>query len=188
MTAPRAVILIPIKAFAGAKSRLRARLDPAELVATTQRLALGVLRAARPRDVIALCDSEDVAAFVRTTGSAQPLVVARHDLNDAVAEGYETAGANYDVAIIAHADLAHPDGLGSYPFAHGVTIVTDRHGQGTNVMALPTRTDFHFAYGAGSASRHGAEATRLGLALTVITDSAWGLDIDEPEDLDLAEK
>jgi len=62
----------------------------------------------------------------------------------------------------------------------GITIVTDHHGLGTNVMALPTGLDFHFAYGGHSASLHQREAERVGVELTVVTNSPWRFDVDEP--------
>jgi 2-phospho-L-lactate guanylyltransferase len=65
-----------------------------------------------------------------------------------------------------------------------VTIVTDHHGTGTNVLALPTGLDFHFSYGANSASLHRREAERLGCPVTTVSDSPWRFDVDEPDDLD----
>ena len=67
----------------------------------------------------------------------------------------------------------------------GVTIVPDRRGDGTNVLALPTAAPFVFAYGTGSARRHQAEAERLGLPVRVVPDDALGWDIDTPDDLAL---
>jgi len=67
--------------------------------------------------------------------------------------------------------------------ADGVTIVTDHHGTGTNVLTLPTGLDFHFSYGADSASAHHREAERLGCRVALVTDSPWRFDVDEPEDL-----
>jgi 2-phospho-L-lactate guanylyltransferase (CobY/MobA/RfbA family) len=92
---------------------------------------------------------------------------------------------NFDMMIVAHGDLGHPEGLGSAPFDDAVTIVTDRHGTGTNVLAVPTATDFAFSYGPGSAARHLAEAIRRHGRVRVMTDSPWSLDIDEPDDFQI---
>ena len=65
----------------------------------------------------------------------------------------------------------------------GVTLVPDRYGNGTNVIALPTGAGFRFSYGPGSFARHRAEAERLGLPVRVLDlpDLAW--DVDEPADM-----
>ena len=67
--------------------------------------------------------------------------------------------------------------------APGITLVPDRYGNGTNVIALPADAGFHFSYGPGSFARHRAEAERLGLPLQVLDlpDLAW--DVDEPGDM-----
>ena len=67
--------------------------------------------------------------------------------------------------------------------APGITLVPDRYGNGTNVIALPTDAGFQFSYGPGSFARHRAEAQRLGLPLRVLDlpDLAW--DVDEPGDM-----
>jgi 2-phospho-L-lactate guanylyltransferase len=88
--------------------------------------------------------------------------------------------------VVAHGDLAHPSGLGSAEFGEGVTIVPDRHGDGTNVLAVPTDGAFDYAYGQGSAARHAQEAARRGWSVTWWRDSPWGLDVDTPDDLDAA--
>ena len=67
----------------------------------------------------------------------------------------------------------------------GVLIVPDRWNDGTNVIAVPARSGFRFAYGPGSASRHEAEARRLGLPVQVVDDQVLGWDVDLPGDLQL---
>ena len=106
-------------------------------------------------------------------------------LNAAVREGYEELSLHYDLIIIAHSDLANSVGLGEFEFDSGITIVTDRHGIGTNVLALPANLSFDFVYGERSAANHREEARRLGLPVQWITDSRWGDDIDGPQDLHL---
>jgi 2-phospho-L-lactate guanylyltransferase len=105
-------------------------------------------------------------------------------LNGAAVAGVHAAAAEGAArVIVAHADLAKPTPFAWVADFDGVTIVPDRHGRGTNVMALPTGTDFQFAYGDGSCARHEAEARRCGLALRVVRDASLGWDIDEPDDL-----
>jgi 2-phospho-L-lactate guanylyltransferase (CobY/MobA/RfbA family) len=66
-----------------------------------------------------------------------------------------------------------------------VTLVPDRHGDGTNVACVPTEAGFRFSYGAGSCARHELEALRLRLPVRVVPDVRLGWDVDRPADLDL---
>ena len=87
--------------------------------------------------------------------------------------------------VVAHADLPLATDLSWVAGQDGVTLVPDRHGDGTNVAGVPTGSGFTFAYGAGSCALHEAEARRLGLAVRVVPDARLGWDVDRPEDLDL---
>ena len=66
-----------------------------------------------------------------------------------------------------------------------MTLVPDRHGDGTNVASIPTGVGFTFAYGPGSFRAHRAEATRLGLTLRLVADTRLGWDVDVPADLEV---
>ena len=84
---------------------------------------------------------------------------------------------------VAHADLPRASHLAEVGEAPGISLVPDRYGNGTNVMALPTDAGFQFSYGPGSFARHRAEAQRLGLPTRILDrpDLAW--DVDEPGDV-----
>ncbi len=85
--------------------------------------------------------------------------------------------------IVAHADLPHAVDLAWVADFDGVTLVPDRHDDGTNVACVPTGAGFTFAYGPGSFARHRAEAERLGLPLRVEREPHLGWDVDLPDDL-----
>jgi 2-phospho-L-lactate guanylyltransferase len=173
--------VIPLKRFDLAKERLRVS-NASSVTELAQRLATDVIAGCSPRHTIVLSESDEISAFA----SAHGCEVLRSDatgLNDAVQRAYGALQSRYERLIIVHGDLRHPEGLGAFEPGPGVTIVTDHHGRGTNVMAVPTRLDFHFFYGVNSASLHQREAERLGLGVTVVTDSPWRFDVDEPEDL-----
>lgn len=175
-------VVIPIRGFRVGKARLASVLNEDQRAALSRAMAIGVVEAAAPLPVIIVTSDEEVRAFARAAGAA--LVDDPGSLNAAAHAGVDAAremGATR--VIIAHADLAKPT-----PFAwagefDGVTIVPDRHGEGTNVLAVPTDAAFDFAYGEGSRARHVAEAQRRGLALRVCVDDALGWDVDEPSDL-----
>ena len=176
------VVLVPLKNFADAKSRLREVLGAGDVEALTMRLARTVLAALEPLETVVVCDDDQVADFATGCG-VDVLRTPSRTLNGAVADAYYAMG-RYDQVIIVHGDLRSPEGLGRFRPGPGVTIVTDHHQRGTNVMALPTGLDFHFSYGANSAQLHQREAERLGVACTVTTDSPWRFDVDEPNDLE----
>jgi 2-phospho-L-lactate guanylyltransferase (CobY/MobA/RfbA family) len=86
---------------------------------------------------------------------------------------------------VSHADLPFARDLRPVAGFDGVTVVPDRHGDGTNVICVPGGAGFRFAYGAGSCRRHHAEAERLGLAVRVVDDDLrLGWDVDRAADLD----
>lgn len=175
------LVLVPLKRFDAAKSRLRSALSDDEVSELTIRLARGVLEAARPLPTVVVCDDETVADFARTCG-VDVFRSQTHSLNGSVSDAYHHI-EGYDQFIIVHGDLSRPQGLGNFEPARGVTIITDYHLTGTNVLALPAGLDFHFSYGTDSAQAHKQEALRLGVTLQVVTDSPWRFDVDEPEDL-----
>ena len=185
MNPRRTVVVVPLKRFDTAKSRLRGTLVDEELSELARRLAEGVIRAAAPRECVVLGDDEQIAEFARTLG-ARFVRVSSDGLNAAIDDGLEQLRGDVDLAVIAHGDLARPLGLGTYVFDDGLTIVTDRHGTGTNVLAVSPRSSFRAQYGEGSAARHIAQGQRLGLAVNVVRDSPWALDIDGPDDWQIA--
>jgi 2-phospho-L-lactate guanylyltransferase len=94
------------------------------------------------------------------------------------------AGRGYERLIVAHGDLPLARTLAWVADFDGVTIVPDRWGRGTNVLAVPSGVGFDFHYGTGSAALHRAEAERLGLAHRTVVDEQLAWDIDTPADLD----
>jgi 2-phospho-L-lactate guanylyltransferase len=181
----RSVVVIPLKSFDVAKSRLRTALSDTQLAELARELAAGVIAASAPRACVVLGDSSEVEQFATERG-ASFLYVSSRGLNSAVDDGLLQLREKYDLAIVAHGDLARPAGLGSFEFDDEMTVVTDRHGLGTNVLAVPLEVPFRAQYGEGSAARHIAQGRELGLSVRVIRDSPWGLDIDDPDDFEMS--
>jgi 2-phospho-L-lactate guanylyltransferase len=174
--------VIPLKRFDLAKERLRVN-DTGSVTELAQQLATRVIASCAPRTTIVLSESDEISQFATDHG-CEVLRSDATNLNDAVQRAYGALRRRFERLIIVHGDLRHPEGLGSFEPGADITIVTDHHGLGTNVMALPTGLDFHFSYGANSASLHRREADRLGIAVETVTDSPWRFDVDEPADLD----
>lgn len=186
-------VVVPVKAFHAAKGRLASALDPAARAALARSMAEGVIRAAAPLPVTVVCDDVEVAGWAHDQGVTVAWTPGL-GLDGAVEAGVaavEAAGATR--IVVAHADLplardlaglAHP-GRPDGPEPTAITLVPDRHGDGTNVVVLPARCGFRFAYGPGSFARHRAEGARLGIAVHVVHDPHLGWDVDLPADLDL---
>jgi 2-phospho-L-lactate guanylyltransferase len=67
-----------------------------------------------------------------------------------------------------------------------VVITPDRHHQGTNALLISPPGLIQYEYGAGSFQRHCLQAVNAGARLEVCERGSVALDIDFPEDLELA--
>ncbi len=179
----RVAVLIPVKSFQSAKGRLSGLYSPHERAALAARMAAHVITCAAPLPVAVVCDDDEVAAWAAQHG-ALVLHEPGRGLNGAVAAGVEQLrDLGFTRVIVAHSDLPLAGPLAPLGDGHGITIVGDRHGLGTNVLVIPTDCGFQFAYGSASFSAHMDEAARLGLAVRVVNDAALALDVDTPDDL-----
>jgi len=187
-TEPRSsplAVLVPVKAFSRAKLRLAEVLDPAARDELARGMAATVVRAAGDLPTAVVCDDEDVRSWANAL-AVEVVWTPGLGLNGAVEAGVaHLAGRGARQVIVAHADLPLATDLAWVGRFGGVTLVPDRHGDGTNVASVPATAGYRFAYGGGSFTRHRAEAARLGLALRIVPDEALGWDVDVPADLDL---
>jgi 2-phospho-L-lactate guanylyltransferase len=176
-------VLVPVKAFRAAKARLAEALSPEERASLARSMAEAVLKAAAPLPTWVVCDDTEVADWARAAG-AGVLWKPGRGLNGAVSEGVDDlAAAGTATVIVAHADLPHARSLAWLADTPGVTLVPDRHDDGTNVAVVPARSGFVFAYGPGSYARHADEARRLRLPLRVVHEPRLAWDVDRPADL-----
>lgn len=184
-------IVVPLKGFATAKDRLSGALADSEREALARRLASQVLAVACAIDdarVIVVSDDDAILEWSHSLG-AIALRQSSAGLNGAVSDARrDAARRGFDHVLVTHGDLVDPAPLASLCADLGrgvVTLVADRHGDGTNVLAMPLSADFDTHYGPGSFRAHLDEATRRGLATRIISDSPLALDVDVPADLDL---
>jgi len=178
-----AAVLVPVKAFARAKQRLSDVRDADARRALAMAMAATVLRASGSMRTVVVCDDDEVRAWAEGLGS-EAVWTPKLGLNGAVEAGVAHLGRRgIERVVVAHADLPLATDLTWVADAAGVTLVPDRHGDGTNVMCVPSAAGFRFAYGAGSFAAHRAEARRLGLVVRLVPDRRLGWDVDVAADL-----
>jgi 2-phospho-L-lactate guanylyltransferase len=183
MPAVEPVLLVPVKDFSAAKARLSTVLPAPERAQLARWMAERVLAAAGELPVFVTCDDHDVAAWAEQHGATvlfQPGV----GLNPAVNASIATLrDSGVQQVVVAHGDLPRASSLAGLARTGVLTLVPDRHGDGTNVASVPTTCGFELAYGPGSFRRHLDAALLLGLHVEVRHDPLLALDIDTPDDL-----
>jgi 2-phospho-L-lactate guanylyltransferase len=149
-------------------------------------MAARVLAAAGALPTFVVCDDREVADFADAHG-AGVIWSPGLGLNGAVTDGVGRLTSEHGAieVVVAHGDLPLADDLTRVTGFAGITLVPDRHDDGTNVLSVPTGVGFRFAYGPGSFTRHRDEADRLQLPYRVLRDPRLGWDIDVPADLEL---
>jgi 2-phospho-L-lactate guanylyltransferase len=176
-------VLIPVKGFEQAKRRLGVTLSDDDRVALVRTMATNVVAACAPLPVAVVCDDDQVAQWAAGLG-ATVMWEPGQGLNGAVRAGVSRlAAVGVSWVTVAHGDLPRAKALGSLAPFDGVTLIPDRHDDGTNVLRLPADSAFTFAYGPGSFHAHRAEAVRLGLPVRVLRIPALAYDVDWPDDL-----
>ncbi len=176
-------VVIPLRSLDEGKTRLDPALSTAERRALIVLMATQVVDAAHQLPVWIVHQSPEVAAFAEDHG-ASAVAVPEPGLDHAVREGIRhAAAAGCRHVIIAHADLPSAKDLRPAAVEGAITIVTDRHGTGTNVLSLPTDLPFDFSFGEGSARRHLIAARQTGCRTFLVDAPDLAFDVDELEDL-----
>ena len=178
----RPLVVIPVKSFAGAKTRLAPSLDEG------QRTRLGMALAARTAltaadagaVVVIVADDDEVMTWADRAGFAaieQPPGYA--GLNGAAVAGLEAAVRGGRRPFVLHADLPWIEApVLRRAFAHRGVVLAPSHDGGTALLGGVDR-GFPVAYGRGSFHRHFATAPRA----TVVASPALALDLDQPADV-----
>jgi 2-phospho-L-lactate guanylyltransferase len=173
--------LVPLKPPALGKSRLSLCLSPGDRAALSRHLferTIATLRDVPAIHAIHLLSAEPffgwTGGWIRDEGRGlnQEIAAARDGLAPT-----RLLTVHADLPLLAIADVA---AMLDRAETLGCAIAADRHGKGTNAVALPPAADFDFAFGPDSLAKHlaqaaaGARIDRRGLAL----------DCDTPRDLD----
>ena len=189
-------MVVPIKAFASAKTRLSERFD------AEQRAALAQASAARVLAAVAGCLQVDMRIAVVETDAAAKMarhfefdVIQRTDIYGqslAVGAGFHAAmkhGATNVLTVSADVPLVRPKDIEEMlkPKAPVLVMVSDREGLGTNALRLDPAIEMRLHFGPGSLALHRSEAAELKLPVKVIDNPRVRIDIDVPEDIDALE-
>jgi 2-phospho-L-lactate guanylyltransferase len=189
-------LVVPIKAFTSAKTRLSARYDADQRACLAQASAQRVLRAVADCQAIghriAVVESSDAARMALRHGFE---VLQRTDIygqSAAVGAGFHRAierGATCVLTVSADVPLVRPEDIEAMlkPKPPVLVMVSDREGLGTNALRLDPAIDMRLHFGPGSLELHRREAAELKLPVKVIDNPRVRIDIDEPADIDALE-
>lgn len=188
-----ATAILPVKRFAAAKQRLAAGVGKerrAAIVAAMLEDVLEAIGATRLVERTIVVTSEPRAVELATAAGAE--IVADPDEgghSGAALAGMARArelGAECALLLPGDCPLLDPRELerlltgvpGNY-----VIVVPDRHGTGTNALALAPPDAIEPAFGEGSCARHVAAAREAGTPHSVEELPSLGLDLDTPADV-----
>jgi len=127
-------VLVPLRSLSDGKLRLATAHNTLVRSRLIQHMANVVIAAAHDLDVLVVHDDDRVAEWAHDRG-ALALRPTAPGLNVAIGQGRDhLRGLGYDRVIVAHADLPLADDLRRADVGHGISIVPDRLGDGTNVL------------------------------------------------------
>jgi 2-phospho-L-lactate guanylyltransferase len=89
-----------------------------------------------------------------------------------------------DLPLLTKEDIEEVVGRAANPPV--VVITPDRHHQGTNALLISPLGLIQYQYGSGSYQKHCEQAAKAGARLEICECRSVALDIDYPEDLELA--
>jgi 2-phospho-L-lactate/phosphoenolpyruvate guanylyltransferase len=188
-------VVIAVRSFEGAKSRLGAVLDAEERRDLVERLLRRTVAAALNTpavgDVVVVSTDPEVLE-VATSAGARPLRQLSRGLNPAILEARAAILADRllvlpaDLPAVTAGDLVAILAAGDAAGAPSVVLAPDRHGRGTNALLLAPPDVIDPAFGGDSRAAHTWFATSAGAAFVEVP-GILALDIDTPDDLLLAE-
>jgi 2-phospho-L-lactate/phosphoenolpyruvate guanylyltransferase len=181
--------LVPLKARAHGKRRLAAVLDDSARMALVVRMFAHVLTVLRN-----VAELDGIAVLTPDGDALPPDVLHLHDdgaeLNQALSAALTTLSARgVTRAVVIAADLprlaaAEVAALIAASAAGGIALAPDRHGTGTNALALALPSSLPLQFGVGSFERHLEAAARLVRSPAVVRLPGLACDVDEPQDLE----
>lgn len=178
------VIFIPIRSFSNSKSRLGHVLNSEQRKRFMIKSAETVITACHGTPCIILSSDEEVSTFAHSL-DIDVLAEFGNGLNINAQSTLELSReTGIEHITIAHADLPLACNIAQMYIKDKICIAPDRRHDGTNVLSLPTKFDFHFFYGPNSFSSHMKEAQNKNLPVRVIEDELLMLDVDTVDDVE----
>jgi len=195
----RIAAIIPVATLEDAKTRLGGALDAEERQDLAERLLRRTVTAAldvdRLADVLVISPDREVIALAADLG-ARTLRQRSRGLNAGLREAQvDVVAGGADAILVLPIDLAFVKAedlatvlarLDEPNLVAMVVLVTDRHGMGTNLLALRPPGVIDFCFGPGSRQAHRDAASAAG-ATYVEVDGPLAFDIDTPADLVLVD-
>ncbi len=191
--------IVPVKPLRRGKSRLAGALDEDERAALNQKMLEHTLR-----------------TLVGLRGIAKVLVVSRDPQALSIARGCGAYTVQEEGQPHLNTALTRASAIAQYQASSGVlalpidlpflsaedvqtlidraikppvvVIAPDRHGKGTNALLTIPAGQIEYAFGEDSFQRHCELARRSGARVEVVELPSLGLDLDNPEDLELVNK
>ncbi|MDX1993499.1 MAG: 2-phospho-L-lactate guanylyltransferase [bacterium] len=188
-------VIIPVKPFRLAKSRLADVLTPDERQRFAESMLRHVLSVVRsvPQVTGTLVISRDThaLAIARDYGAKTVQESGAPELNAALRRATSIIGSwradaililPADLPLLAPSDVAAMIDLGRDD--HSVVIATDRNEDGTNALFVRPPGLINYAYGPGSFRRHAVLGRDAGAVISTYSSEGLLQDIDLPEDVD----
>lgn len=192
---PVTFAILPVKQFAGAKTRLGGEISAGTKRALAESMVTDVLMALRRTaevDEVLVVTAEPTADAIGRGYGATVLVDDAEDGQSAatligIAHAIER-GAGRVVLVPADCPALDPlelaELLGRDTPSRCVTIVPDRHDIGTNALVLTPPDVIAPSFGPDSRERHEQLAAAAGVPCEVVEVETLAIDVDTPEDLE----
>jgi 2-phospho-L-lactate/phosphoenolpyruvate guanylyltransferase len=189
----KATAILPIKRFDAAKQRLAGGIDRErrrELAAAMVTDVLEAIGEARTIERTIVVSGDPIAQEIAAAAGAEvvpdPSDAGHVEAALAGIARAEAEGASCVVLLPGDCPLLDPrelDRLLTGVPERYVGVVPDRHGTGTNALALSPPDAIVPAFGEGSCARHVAAAREAGIPFGVEELASLGLDLDTPADV-----
>jgi 2-phospho-L-lactate guanylyltransferase len=188
--------IVPVKPLRRGKSRLAGALTDEERAALNQEMlerTLTTLSSLKEVDkVLVVSRDTQVLTIARNFGAKTVQEDGQPHLNTAlaratvVAQVHATQGVlvlPVDLPLLTPDDVLTLIDRAAKPPV--VVIAPDRHHKGTNALLMVPAGQIEYEFGEGSFQRHCERAVESGARLEVVDLPSLGLDLDDPEDLEL---
>jgi 2-phospho-L-lactate guanylyltransferase len=189
----RTLAVVPVQRLSLAKSRLAGRLGSEarqELMRWLLERLLGELRGARRVGDVLVVSPDPAVLVLAERAGARPRAQAGSGLNAAVALGQRVALAEgWPRLLVVLADVPllvaeQVDRMLALAQPGRVVIAPDRHGLGTNLLALCPPDAVAPLFGQASRQRHARAARESGRRVVEYWSTGTAHDLDTPEDLE----